>query len=80
MEQLLLLCRALSSPTICRFIPALSVCPLLFQKNQERSKGKNPGVTKDKSRRYQKFDSNGEHSQKVGMYFFRTNPFFCKTF
>ncbi|MCF6186488.1 MAG: 4Fe-4S binding protein [Desulfobulbaceae bacterium] len=27
MEQLLLLCRALSSPTLCRFIPALSVCP-----------------------------------------------------
>ena len=28
MEQLLLLCRALSSPTLCRFIPALSVRPL----------------------------------------------------
>jgi len=31
MEQLLLSCRALSSPTLCRFIQALSVRPARFQ-------------------------------------------------
>ena len=30
MVQLLLSCRALSSPTLCRFIPALSERPLLY--------------------------------------------------
>jgi len=38
--------------------------PAIDKKNQERSKGKNPGVTKDKSRRYQKFDSNAPVSRR----------------
>lgn len=41
MEQFLLLCRALSSPTLCRFIPALSLCPLFLTKNDcERNAAK----------------------------------------
>ncbi len=38
MEQLLLLCRALSSPTLCRFIPALSARPSLILENQRLEK------------------------------------------
>ena len=38
--------------------------PAIDKKNQERSKGKNPGAAKDKSRRYQKFDSNAPVSRR----------------